>query len=185
MKGDLGTLVFTPVANWNGDATFGFQVSDQSDRLSGTATATVTVTAVNDAPTAGALGKSTSEDTALTFAASDFEGKFSDLDTGDSLKSVKVVTLPASTAGALALGGTAVSADDVIAKADLGTLVFTPVANWNGAASFTFKVVDQFGRGVCGRGDGDGDGDGGGRCAGGECAEREHVGGDGADVHGG
>ncbi len=143
VKGDLGTLTFTPVANWNGDATFTFQVSDRSDRLSGTATATVTVTAVNDAPTAGALGKSTAEDTALTFAASDFEGKFSDLDAGDSLKSVKVVTLPAATAGVLALGGTAVSADDVIVKGSLGTLTFTPVANWNGDATFTFKVVDK------------------------------------------
>ncbi len=143
VKGDLGTLVFTPVANWNGDATFTFQVSDRSDRLSGTATATVTVTAVNDAPAASALQVSTAEDTALTFAASDFEGKFSDLDAGDSLKSVKVVTLPAATAGVLALGGTAVSADDVIVKGSLGTLTFTPVANWNGDATFTFKVVDK------------------------------------------
>ena len=144
VKGSLGTLVFTPVANWNGQATFTFKVVDTTDAESAAAaTATVTVTAVNDAPTAGALGKSTSEDTALTFAASDFEGVFTDADSGDSLKTVKVVTLPAATAGALALNGTAVSADDVIAKADLGTLVFTPVANWNGDASFTFKVVDQ------------------------------------------
>ena len=144
VKADLGTLVFTPAANWNGAASFTFKVVDTTDAESAsTATATVTVTAVNDAPTAGALGKSTSEDTALTFTASDFEGKFSDLDTGDSLKSVKVVTLPASTAGVLAVGGTAVTAEQVIVKADLGTLKFTPVANWNGQASFTFKVVDQ------------------------------------------
>ena len=55
----------------------------------------MTVTAVNDAPSAGALGVSTAEDTALTFAATDFEGVFSDPDSGDSLKAVKVVTLPA------------------------------------------------------------------------------------------
>ena len=144
--GDLGTLTFTPAANWNGKATFTFKVVDQSDAESGTAaTVTVTVTAVADAPAASALNVSTAEDTALTFTAAQFEGAFSDPDAGDSLKSVKVVTLPAATAGALALGGTAVTANDEIAHGDLGTLTFTPVANWHGKATFTFKVADQAG----------------------------------------
>ena len=145
VRGSLGTLKFTPAANWNGDATFGFKVVDTTDAKSAAATATVTVTAVNDAPSAGALGVSTTEDTALTFAATDFEGAFSDpdSDSGDSLKAVKVVTLPATTAGSLALDGTAVSANQKVAHGDLGDLVFTPVADWNGEASFTFKVADQ------------------------------------------
>ena len=54
----------------------------------------MTVTAVADAPAAAALAASTAEDTALTFAAADFDGVFSDPDTGDSLKAVKVVSLP-------------------------------------------------------------------------------------------
>ncbi len=143
---DLGKLTFTPAADYVGTATFGFQVSDQSDRLSATATATVTVTAVADAPAASALAVSTAEDTALTFTAAQFEGVFSDPDTGDSLKAVQVVSLPDAEHGALALNGTpatAVTANQKVAHADLGKLTFTPVANWNGAASFTFKVVDQ------------------------------------------
>ena len=80
-------------------------MSDPSDRLSAEATAKVTVTAVADAPVAGELTASTAEDTALTFAASDFDGVFSDAGRGDTLKAVKVATLPAATAGALALDG--------------------------------------------------------------------------------
>ena len=141
--GDLGTLTFTPAADWNGDASFTFQVVDRSDAESAAATATVTVTAVADAPAAGPLAVSTAEDTVLTFAAADFTGVFSDADGGDSLKSVKVTSLPDAGHGELALSGTAVTANQVIAQGDLGTLTFTPVADWNGAAAFEFTVTDQ------------------------------------------
>ncbi|MDE0023200.1 MAG: tandem-95 repeat protein [Spirochaetaceae bacterium] len=142
-RGALGTLKFTPVGNWNGQAAFTFKVADQSDAESAAATATVTVSAAADPPVASALGVSTTEDTVLTFTATDFEGAFSDPDSGDSLKAVRVVTLPAATAGALTLGAGTVKANDLVAHASLGTLKFTPVGNWNGQATFTFKVADQ------------------------------------------
>ena len=143
-RGSLGTLKFTPAANWNGDASFTFKVADQSDVESvAAATATITVSKANDAPTASALNVSTAEDTALTFTAANFDGAFSDRDTGDSLKAVRVVTLPAATAGALALGTSTVTANQVIARGSLETLKFTPAADWNGDATFTFKVADQ------------------------------------------
>ncbi|MDE0022986.1 MAG: tandem-95 repeat protein, partial [Spirochaetaceae bacterium] len=142
-QADLGKLTFTPAANWNGNASFTFLVLDQSDTASAAAAATIAVTGVADAPMAGALNVSTAEDTALAFTAARFEGVFSDPDPGDSLKSVKVVTLPAATAGALTLGDSAVTANDVIARGALGTLAFTPAAEWSGQASFTFTVADQ------------------------------------------
>ena len=46
----------------------------------------------------------------LTFAAADFDGVYTDGD-DDSLKAVQVTTLPAAAQGALALGATAVSAN--------------------------------------------------------------------------
>ena len=144
-QADLAKLTFTPAANYVGEATFDFRVLDQGDLASATATATVAVTAAADPPAAAALSKSTAEETELTFAATDFEGVFTDPDAGDSLKSVKVVSLPDAAHGALALDGTAVTANKVIAHADLGDLTFTPVVNWNGAARFTFKVADQAG----------------------------------------
>ena len=144
-RGSLGTLSFTPEGDWNGTATFTFKVTDQSGAESGEATATVTVTAVADAPVAGALSVSTAEDTALRFTAAQFDVVFSDADTGDSLKAVKVVSLPSAEHGKLELGGTAVTANQVIARGSLGTLSFTPVGDWNGTATFTFKVTDQSG----------------------------------------
>ena len=79
---------------------------------------------------------------AYTFAASDFN--FSDADTGDTLSSVKVETLPAL--GSLTLSGAAVSAMDTVTKAQLdnGDLKYTPAADGYGNpyASFMFKVND-------------------------------------------
>ena len=65
---------------------------DQTDAASEAATATVTVTAAPDPPAAKALSVSTAEDTALTFTAANFDGAFSDPDSGDSLKKVRVVS---------------------------------------------------------------------------------------------
>ena len=79
----LGDLVFTPVANWHGEASFTFKVVDQSNEKSAAAaTMTVTVSSVADAPAAAALGVSTAEDTTLTFTAADFDGVFTDGDSG-------------------------------------------------------------------------------------------------------
>ena len=58
---------------------------------------------MNTVPTAEDKTVTTDEDTAYVFAAADFN--FSDdADSGDTLASVRVVTLP--TVGVLALGGT-------------------------------------------------------------------------------
>ena len=94
----------------------------------------------NAAPTSANRTVTTAEDTPYTFGSVDFA--FADTDVGDALMSVKVVTLPG--AGRLALGGVAVTANDVVAVADIPMLAFTPAANAHGAgyASFTFKVSD-------------------------------------------
>ena len=96
----------------------------------------------NTPPTAADNTVATAVDTAYTFEADDFG--FTDTDTGDTLASVKIVTLP--TPGTLALDGTAVVANDVVTKAQIDgdMLTFTPVAGASGTgyASFTFKVND-------------------------------------------
>ena len=58
-----GTLTFTPDANYNGPASFGYTVSDGD--LSDTGTVTVTVTPVNDAPVAVDDTETTAEDTPI------------------------------------------------------------------------------------------------------------------------
>ena len=94
----------------------------------------------NAAPTSANLAVTVDEDTSYTFQTGDFA--FADGDDGDVLASVKITALPA--AGTLALDGTAVTADQVIAASDLGKLTYTPPADANdpGYASFTFKVSD-------------------------------------------
>ncbi|MCY3569283.1 MAG: Ig-like domain-containing protein, partial [Chloroflexi bacterium] len=82
----------------------------------------------------------TLEDTPHTFTAADFS--FSDADPGDTLASVRIVTV--SALGALTLSGADVNASDVVAAGDIGNLVYTPPENANGPGytSFTFKVSD-------------------------------------------
>ena len=96
----------------------------------------------NTAPTAADNRVTTSQDTAYTFTTANFN--FADTDAGDTLASVKIVTLPG--AGSLTHDGTAVTVDQVVPKADIDAskLVFTPLFGGSGTpyTTFTFKVND-------------------------------------------
>ena len=115
--------------------------ASNAETLTSTATAVVSA-APNTLPSASNGTVTTNEDTARTFAAADFN--FLDTDPGDTLSNVRIVTLPASGKGTLALSGTPVTANQVVAATNIGTLTYTPPANANGTgyASFTFKVSD-------------------------------------------
>ena len=107
---------------------------------------TIRLTRANVAPTAANGEVVTPTNSAYTFTASDF--RFSDVDAehGQSLQSVRIITLPASGKGALTLDGTAVTADQSVARSDIdgGRLQYAPPADEYGddLASFTFKVSD-------------------------------------------
>ena len=90
-----------------------------------TATANTTVEN-NRNPVANADSKSTSEDTALTFAASDLTANDTDAD-GDAL-SVTAVTGTANTHGTVSLAS--------------GDITYTPAGDYNGAATFTYQISD-------------------------------------------
>ena len=97
--------------------------------------------AADTAPTGADRTVTLPEDGSHTFSAADFG--FSDGD-GDTLASVTIATVPDE--GSLALSGSAVTANQEVAAADIGSLVYTPAANANGSAyaSFTFRVADGF-----------------------------------------
>ena len=141
---DSGRLVFTPVVNANGDpyTSFTFKVNDGTQDSISTYTMTIAVTEVNDAPTAGHGEVTTLEDTDYVFAAHDFN--FRDVEAGDTLSSVRIVTLPGS--GSLTNAGTGVTPNQEVSRADIdaGRLVFAPAANAHGNpyTSFTFRVRD-------------------------------------------
>ena len=103
----------------------------------------IRLTRPNVAPTA-ADGEVTFLNEPYTFEASDFG--FSDVDEehGQSLQSVRIVTLPAS--GSLTLGGAAVAAGQAVPTADIdaGGLKYSPPPGEDGAnvGNFTFRVSD-------------------------------------------
>ena len=79
------------------------------------------------------------EDTAITFTTADFAAAYSDPG-GDPLAKVVIRTLPAH--GTLRLGGAAVVVGQEVAAAQLGSLTFTPDADWNGATAFEWQGHD-------------------------------------------
>ncbi len=123
LNGD-GTVTFTPNANFNGPADFSYTVTDGA-LASNTATVSVAVAAVNDAPVAAADSLAATEDTPVTYTAAQLLGNDSDVD-GDTL------TIASVTSGT---GGTATLNGD-------GTVTFTPNANFNGPADFSYTVTD-------------------------------------------
>ena len=118
--GPGGVLTYTPNANFNGEDTISYVISDGNGGTS-TATVRVTVNPVNDVPVAGNDTATTNEDTPVTIGVL---GNDSDLD-GDTL-TVTTATSPNGT---------------VVVNAD-GTLTFTPAPNFNGPTTITYMISD-------------------------------------------
>ncbi|MFO1170036.1 MAG: Ig-like domain-containing protein [Hyphomicrobiaceae bacterium] len=139
-----GTFTYTPAAGYSGADSFSYTVTDGT--TSQEMLVDVTVRPVNDAPAGTDKTISLDEDTSYTFSAADFG--FSDPNDTPShnFQSLIITTLPGT--GTLKFAGSAVTAGQVIAAADLGQLEFKPDADSNGAplTSFTFQVVDDGGK---------------------------------------
>jgi len=118
LSGTVPNVTYTPAANFNGSASFTFTVNDGTVD-STTATVSIDVTPVNDTPVAIAQIVSTAEDTALPIT-------LAGTDTDSDTLTYAIVSPPANGT----LSGTAPN------------VTFTPAANYNGAASFTFTVND-------------------------------------------
>src|SRR5262249_12315191 len=118
-----GNIVFTPAANYNGPLS---SYSTVSDAHGGTTTGTVNVNvaAVNDAPVAANDTVAATEDTPLVIAPATLLGNDSDVD-GNALT---ILSVQGATHGTVGLSN--------------GNVVFTPAANYNGPASFTYTVND-------------------------------------------
>ncbi|MCS0390113.1 tandem-95 repeat protein, partial [Vibrio diabolicus] len=119
-----GTYTLTPDADFNGDITFTFDVSDGDDVVS--TNLELLVSPVNDAPEPQDQAFTVGEDGVLTFTDSDLLTGATDIE-GDDL-SVEGVTYT--------------GADGVLTDNGDGTYSFAPNENFNGDVSFTFDVSD-------------------------------------------
>ena len=104
-----------------------------------------TPTTADHRPTSSTSRVTATEDTAFTFSGSNFA--FFDNDAGATLVSVKITALLEEGRGTLALDGTTITSSVLprtVTKAELdaGKLIYTPPNNWNGRATFRFKVND-------------------------------------------
>ena len=115
-----GTFSYAPPLNSNGPVNFTYQVVDGKGG-SDTATVTINVTPVNDAPVAGDDSFTTNEDTALNSKVSTND---SDVD-GDTL-TYSLVAAP--------IAGLTFNPD--------GTFSYAPPPDFNGSVTFDYKVDD-------------------------------------------
>jgi parallel beta-helix repeat protein/predicted outer membrane repeat protein len=124
-----GAITYTPSLNFNGIDSFTYSVTDDGSplpALTSTATVTIQVAPINDAPVAADDSGTLSEDTTLAIAvlAND-----TDVDGVVVPGSVTVITPPSN-------GSTSVNPAT-------GAITYTPTADYVGADSFTYRVFDN------------------------------------------
>ncbi len=123
-----GGFTYTPAANYNGSDSFTYRASDGTVN-SNTVTVSLTITAVNDAPTVVADAYSTNEDTALNKQPGDVRRARPTTATSRATPSrLILVTQPSH-------GSVSMFDPD-------GTFRYTPAANFNGTDTFTYRATD-------------------------------------------
>ncbi|MFM7071193.1 MAG: beta strand repeat-containing protein, partial [Planctomycetota bacterium] len=126
------TLKFAPAADFAGSTTFTYTINDSAGTgLDSTATVSVTVTAINDAPVAGVDSVSVAEDTVGTFTAVSLLAN--DSKGGGADEAAQTLTITAAT---VVSGGGGVQVVN-------GNVVYTPVANYAGPATLTYTIRDN------------------------------------------
>ena len=119
-----GSFAYASWENFYGTDSFTYQVFDGTD-YSESATVTITVTPVNDAPVAVGESYSTDEDTELFIAAPGLLANDTDVDS--SILQIVLCSLPVH---------------GVLSLATDGSFYYAPELNYFGADSFTYKASD-------------------------------------------
>lgn len=119
-----GTLTFTPDADFHGVAGFDYRLTDVHG-AEGTATVRIDVASVNDAPTAQDHSRAINEDSPLALTRAEMLAGAHDVD-GDTLAVAALTGVTGGSAQITASGG----------------VLFTPDANYFGAAGFDYTVSD-------------------------------------------
>ncbi|WP_460500970.1 beta strand repeat-containing protein, partial [Hymenobacter agri] len=134
-------LAFQPANGFVGPYTFTYTVTDNTGAVSNSATYTIYV----GAPTAK---PQTSQVLLSSFGAVTLSLPLvgtPDPATTNTVNGFIIRTLPAGSAGVLALNGTPVAVNQVIATTDAANLTFDPAAGYFGTAVFTYSARDNAG----------------------------------------
>src|SRR5262249_28385552 len=143
--GTATATTYTPDANFNGTDSLTYKVTDRGDpddcgapgpgcagpKTSAIATVTITVTAVNDPPIAADRSASTAEDTAVTVTLSATDPEDDDV--------TQFNTSAANHGTVGAVGPVTCAGAPKVCIADVS---FTPEADYNGPAGFTYTASD-------------------------------------------
>lgn len=120
-----GTITYTPDTDFFGNDSFSYSVKDNGDARSLATNVTITVSAVNDAPTVAS-------DTVIvldTTSAHWINVIGNDKDVDGSINSVAILTQPST--GTVTVDSTSL------------LVLFTPKAGFNGTDSFTYQLTDN------------------------------------------
>jgi VCBS repeat-containing protein len=130
-----GSFTYMPAANFNGTDSFTYKANDGSAD-SNTVTVTITVTAVNDAPSFSKGANQTVAEDAAAQSVSGWATAISPGPSNESGQTVSFVITNNTNAGLF-------SADPAVSPT--GTLTYTPAANQHGTATITLKITDNGG----------------------------------------
>jgi len=131
-----GQITYSPPADFFGPDTFTYTITDDNTagnvfNLSATGTVSLTVSEVNDAPTAADDKGVLDEDKSLTLSATGLLQNDSRGPTNENSQTIAIVSVSGSSArgGSVQLTGTGV--------------IYTPAANFNGTDTFTYTISDN------------------------------------------
>ncbi len=121
-----GQVQYTPAADFNGNDSFTYTITDSSGIPSNPATVNITINPVNDAPQANDDNQSTPEDTPITI---DVLANDTDSDGNDDIDATSITIVAPPSNGSAATSN--------------GKVVYTPASNYSGTDSFRYTVRDQ------------------------------------------
>ncbi|MBQ4860643.1 tandem-95 repeat protein [Pseudoalteromonas sp. MMG013] len=124
-----GIATYTPNEHANGPDSFTYTVSDSTPLTSEPATVNIAVAAVNDAPKATNIAKTTDEDTNLVILVDDIRSQASDIEDTNPTGGIKLTSEP--THGVVTLS-----------QAD-GTLTYIPNLNVVATDTFKYTIADS------------------------------------------
>ena len=130
-------IIYSPLANFNGTDTFSYNITDANGDIS-SAEVTVTVTSINDLPTASADTITINEDSTSNYVNvlnnDDFGGD------GANSGTISLTTATSNNGGILNINNNNTPNN----PSDDGIL-YTPVANFNGTDTFSYSITDANG----------------------------------------